>query len=197
MGLRSQTLKGLLSIGRKSEPSGLLSRYSSVSGTSSIPGLGVPWFQRCCCAFLQELRETDTRGNKILYLGIAANYHDNGKVQLALVFHDATYLVDTLEKEVDLDGNCGTNRPGSVDKVANVVIDALEEYEHANYVKVIGAGVSTILRENSPRLCPRLWFELDVVPVIIPQEQLKHTTCFWDISTVDEQAESLARMCMM
>lgn len=151
---------------------------------------------RAAARTLLQRYETDT-SYKILYLGIDANYHDNGKVQLALVFHDATYLVDLVEKKIDLHGDCHPNSPGSVDTVANWVLEALEKYEHENCVKVIGAGVSKTLRDNSPRLCPRLWFELDIVPVIIAKEQLLHTTCFWDVSTVDEQAESLARMCMM
>jgi hypothetical protein len=66
--------------------------------------------------------------HKILYLGIAANFHDNRKAQLALVFHDATYLVESLEMEVELDGDNDRHRQGSVDKVANSVIDALETY---------------------------------------------------------------------
>jgi hypothetical protein len=40
-------------------------------------------------------------------------------------------------------------------------------------------------------------FDLDIVPVIVPQEQLLHATYFWDVNTVEEQADSLARMCMM
>lgn len=60
--------------------------------------------------------------------------------------------------------------------------------------------------KHCPRLCPRLWAELDIIPLVLSNatlidrvsvEQASETTNpradGWNEKTVDEQAESMAR----
>ncbi len=56
--------------------------------------------------------------------------------------------------------------------------------------------------KKSPKLCSRLWLELDVVPISIMPEveryeaELKESSV-WNSKCVDEQADSMARKCIM
>jgi hypothetical protein len=60
--------------------------------------------------------------------------------------------------------------------------------------------MSTELAERCPELCPRLWAELDIIPIVL---QKKEGNVNWGMSNVyfsykslDEQAESIARKCV-
>ncbi len=88
------------------------------------------------------------------------------------------------------------------DLVANHVIAELESYEHNNLSKFIGAGLPFELIKKSPKLCSRLWLELDIVPIsILPEsdgyEAESKDQNFWTAKCVDEQADSMARKCIM
>lgn len=99
-------------------------------------------------------------------------------------------------KSVQLDGEVKEGR----DRIADHVMKELEEYEHKNLCKFIGAGLPFDLVERSPTLCPRLWLELDVVPISVMPQLERHTAKGrhqWDAKCVDEQADSMARKCIM
>lgn len=54
----------------------------------------------------------------------------------------------------------------------------------------------------SPQLCSRLWSELDIVPISMEPAPEGHEAgpedkVFWSIKCVDEQADSMARKCIM
>lgn len=68
--------------------------------------------------------------------------------------------------------------------------------------KFVGAGLPTELLENAPKLCSRLWLDLDIVPIsIVPEieeyERRWKKRSFWNSKCVDEQADSMARKCIM
>lgn len=85
--------------------------------------------------------------------------------------------------------------------IADHIIKELEEYEHKNLCKFIGAGLPYELMERSPTLYSRLWLELDIVPIsFITQLERRETAndrIHWDAKCVDEQADSMARKCIM
>lgn len=84
------------------------------------------------------------------------------------------------------------------DPVADYVIKTLETYEHANLCKFIGAGVPTELVKRAPKLCSRLWLGLDIIPItILPEVEGEGKNGFWVKKNVDEQADSMARKCIM
>lgn len=83
------------------------------------------------------------------------------------------------------------------------MIAELKTYEHGYLVKFIGAGLPQPLQDVSPTLSSRLWLELDIVPISIPVN-LVYTNgsqirpaAYWDNKSIDEQADSMARRCIV
>jgi hypothetical protein len=63
--------------------------------------------------------------------------------------------------------------------------------------------------DQCPRLCSRLWAELDIIPLVVsgtslvdkrsvPQTSESRNSAAegWDVRSIDEQAESMARKCI-
>ncbi|KAI1174233.1 glycosyltransferase family 4 protein [Nemania sp. FL0916] len=123
-----------------------------------------------------------------LFIGIAYIATED-EITLSMAFHDHTYLVDFTIEHLPLkkDG------PPKQNLITEFVIAAARQYEHENNVKFIGAAMPKRLMEMCPRLCSRLWADLDVVPLIISQRAEKDR--FFDAKNIDEQADSMARKC--
>ncbi|KAJ2904344.1 putative glycosyltransferase family 4 protein [Zalerion maritima] len=128
-----------------------------------------------------------------LYLGISAVFSDDHTAVVSLAVHDTTYLIDFNVNQVILDDALKMGE----DVIADYVIKAVQEYEHENFAKFIGAGLPTTLKYMSPTLCSRLWLETDIVPVVMRPDDEHKEKSFWDIKRVDEQADSMARKCIM
>ena len=86
--------------------------------------------------------------------------------------------------------------------IAEYVLTALQKYEREHLCKFLCAGLPVDLLESSPKLCSRLWAEMDVVPIVlrvrrhlVDEGELKHL--HWKSKTVDEQADSMARRSIM
>ena len=71
--------------------------------------------------------------------------------------------------------------------------------------KVVGCAMPRRLFELCPSLCSRLWAEIDVVPIVLPQDHKDGWDHFlshsggkdgWVTRTLDEQAESMGRKCV-
>jgi hypothetical protein len=103
------------------------------------------------------------------------------------------YLVDFSVKYIIFDDALSTGQ----DLIADYVIEAVQLYEHNNFSKFIGAGLPTMLKYTSPSLCSRLWLELDIVPIVMRPDAEHKERSFWDVKQVDEQADSMARKCIM
>ncbi|RSL38986.1 hypothetical protein CEP53_014410 [Fusarium sp. AF-6] len=127
------------------------------------------------------------------YLGISAVFADDHTAVIALAIHDTVYLNDFSIKHISLDEDM---REGQ-DLIADHIISEVETYEHENFVKFIGAGLPVTLKYMSPSLCSRLWLELDVVPVVLRPDHEAKEKNFWDVKRVDEQADSMARKCIL
>jgi hypothetical protein len=131
------------------------------------------------------------------WVGISAVFNDTPTAMVAIAIHDGIYLVDFCVHPIDLSG-----KQMGEDGIADWVIGKMEDYEKDNTAKFIGAGMPYDLMEKSARLCSRLWLELDVVPISIAPEleglrmESKERT-FWDSKCVDEQADSMARKCIL
>jgi hypothetical protein len=111
---------------------------------------------------------------------------------VAVAINDGVYLIDFSVKQIVLDDPLKMGQ----DLVADYVLEEVEKYEHENFAKFIGAGLSTTLRYMSPSLCSRLWLDLDIVPVVFHPDE-EGGPSFWDVKCVDEQADSMARKCTM
>ncbi|KAH6951164.1 hypothetical protein BKA56DRAFT_505774 [Ilyonectria sp. MPI-CAGE-AT-0026] len=128
-----------------------------------------------------------------LYLGISAVFSNDQTAVVALAINDSVYLIDFSVKHIVLDDAL---RMGQ-DLIADYVLEEVEKYEHENFAKFIGAGLPTTLRYMSPSLCSRLWLDLDILPVVLHPDGEEREKSFWDLKRVDEQADSMARKCVM
>ncbi|KAI0433619.1 glycosyltransferase family 4 protein [Xylaria sp. FL1042] len=122
-----------------------------------------------------------------LFMGISCTVTDEATT-VSLAFHDHTYLVDyTIER-------LPRSRPDGKDAVVEFVIDAGSEYERQNNVKFVGAAMPRwLVEERGLALCSRLWLDLDVIPLVVPQSEEKAQS--WAVKNIDEQADSMARKC--
>lgn len=58
--------------------------------------------------------------------------------------------------------------------------------------------------DHCPQLCSRLWAELDIIPLVLPESYLMDrypaqahiTESAWDAIAIDEQAEGMSRKCV-
>lgn len=128
-----------------------------------------------------------------LYLGVSAILTDDHTAAVAIAVHDTTYLIDFSLKHIPLDD--AMISPDNL--IADFVISEAERYEHENFAKFIGAGLPTTLEEMCPRLCSRLWLDMDIIPIVIHPTNEPKKAAFWDGKHVDEQADSMARKCIL
>jgi hypothetical protein len=112
---------------------------------------------------------------------------------VAIAIRDSVYLIDFSVKHISLDG---ASTAGS-DVITEYVMATLEEYEHTTMSKFVGAGIPRNLDHLSKTLCSRLWLHLDIVPMVLNPEQEHTGESFWDVKRLDEQADSMARKCIM
>lgn len=123
-----------------------------------------------------------------LFLGISAVTNDDGTVSVSIAAHDHTYLIDySVEQLVSLQEE--------KDVIADYVITQLQKYEQEHFAKFIGAGLPTDLQTLSPSLNSRLWLDIDIIPIDFDVD--KSEASFWEDKNVDEQADSMARKCVM
>ncbi|KAL7624688.1 hypothetical protein AAE478_006258 [Parahypoxylon ruwenzoriense] len=127
------------------------------------------------------------------FLGVSAVVCDDDEncVLLSIATHDHTYLIDYSVERLNLKDPAQKGR----DVIADHVIAQVQKYEQDNLVKFVGAGIPVNLCELSPTLNSRLWLEIDIVPVDFDVDGSE--TSFWDSKDVDEQADSMARKCVI
>jgi hypothetical protein len=128
-----------------------------------------------------------------LFAGVSAVFNEkSSSVDIAIAIRDTVYSLDYATSTID------TTDPKAI---TNHVIQELSHYGHNNMAKFIGTGVPHDLVNKNPDLCSRLWLESDIVPIVLNPIQEKNVddeTCeHWDAKSVDEQADSLARKCIM
>lgn len=125
-------------------------------------------------------------------MGISATFVEGSKTALvAIAIRDSVYLLDFSVKSVDLvEGK---------DSIAEHIVSELGGYQRVDLAKFIGAGLPYELSSRSPKLCSRLWLDLDIVPIMLHPEKDDDSEdgSFWEVKTVDEQADSMARKCIM
>lgn len=130
-------------------------------------------------------------------MGISAVKLDENTVVVALAAHDTVYLLDYAVKHINLDGQGDNDN----DIVADHILDDVHKYERDHFVKFIGVGISQATHALSPTLCSRLWLDADIVPIVLApvdeQQRVQGKKSLWDVKRVDEQADSMARRCIL
>jgi hypothetical protein len=128
-----------------------------------------------------------------LYVGISAALAEDTTLKVALAIHDTIYLNNFSVTSIELSKNIDHQD----ELIAGYIMEEIEKYEHKNLAKFIGAGLPVELQMMSPSLCSRLWLDLDIVPIVLRPDREQHGSKFWDVKQVDEQADSMARKCIM
>ncbi|KAL4928494.1 putative trehalose synthase (Ccg-9) [Aspergillus undulatus] len=142
-----------------------------------------------------------TAGN--IYGGLSTVF-EKDKAIFAVAIRDATYLVDFAQEEFPLqDGS--SNSLGW--RIEDYIMGHLYKWCDSHQEKMIGMAIPQNLADNCPKICSRLWLELDIIPLVLPDnpkldkgaEALRyefHNSKDWELRTLDEQAESMARKCV-
>lgn len=131
-----------------------------------------------------------------IYGGISVCSNDNNEVVISLAVRDTTYFLDFSEHRFPIDERAHP----SADVITDFVLLELRRYEHEHLEKFVGMALPRELAERCPHLCPRLWRELDIVPLVLHGKGVHSVGWinreYWDTKTLDEQAESVARKCI-
>ncbi|KAF7588509.1 hypothetical protein BBP40_005645 [Aspergillus hancockii] len=89
--------------------------------------------------------------------------------------------------------------------VCERIVSALQSYSEKYHEKFAGVALPLSLANKYPALCPRLWQQLDIIPLVlghkgrareeVDQGELS-TFSGWDKKELDEQADSMVRKCI-
>lgn len=92
-------------------------------------------------------------------------------------------------------------------QIGDHVMMHLHKWCNTHLEKMMGLAIPQLLAKSCPTLCSRLWLELDMIPLVLPNDSKLdvggedlgykfHESADWDLRTLDEQAESMARKCV-
>ncbi|PGH18860.1 hypothetical protein AJ79_00273 [Helicocarpus griseus UAMH5409] len=135
--------------------------------------------------------------SETIYGGISVCSSDDGDVTVSLAVRDTTYFLDFSEHHFPV--TAGNTTPTHV-LITDFVIQELRSYEREHLEKFVGIALPKDLAERCPQLCPRVWAELDIVPIVLHGKGVHSVGWinreYWNTKTLDEQAESVARKCI-
>ncbi|KAI9830451.1 MAG: hypothetical protein M1819_005703 [Sarea resinae] len=136
---------------------------------------------------------------RVMYVGIAAAVKSGKSIEVGISINDDTYSIDFSLARLDTKGV--STRAAISSLVSNYVITELTKFQNEHMCKFLGAGVTEqVVEELSPELCPKLWQKLDIVPMAFAVgAEYTHKASFMKphSNDVDEQADSMARKCVM
>lgn len=108
---------------------------------------------------------------------------------------DTTYFLDFAEQHFPREEGSSIT-----ELITDFVIEQVRKYKIEHMEKFIGIALPINLAVHCPRLCPRLWAELDIVPLVLHGKGVHSVgwinTELWNSKMLDEQAESIARKCI-
>ncbi|KAF2176263.1 glycosyltransferase family 4 protein [Zopfia rhizophila CBS 207.26] len=171
---------------------------------------------------MKQAREEQGVTLQSLYIGIAVAEGAGGTIDVGFASHDGTYSIDfavtTLGGRNGTSGtNSGQETPGAsgtqtpsgtrtplppeerAGALAEYLVDKIRQYQKEHLYKFVGAGLTKKAVQMSPQLPSKLWWELDIVPLVFEigleypyTLKIRHSSIL-----VDEEADSMARKCLM
>lgn len=135
-------------------------------------------------------------------MGVSAVFTENHTVAVAMAIRDTVYLHDFCVDPLDLGESSTQDSTSNRDNISEHIINELCSYERKNFCKFIGAGIPLDLIQIAPTLCSQLWAKLDIVPISLKPDEDANDPAgkvqpFWNVKDIDEQADSMARKCIM
>lgn len=113
---------------------------------------------------------------------------ENAKVNVSVAIRDGTYLLDFHGREFD-EEEYETNPSAIVE----YLVTGLKRYCEVHVQKMMGLAMPNFVHTRLPSLCSRLWTDLDVIPVVLPENRFTTPNGTpWTSRTLDEQAESMS-----
>ncbi|KAF2276150.1 trehalose synthase (Ccg-9) [Westerdykella ornata] len=162
-----------------------------------------------------------------LFIGIAIQEGARGSLDVGFAAHDGTYSIDFAVVNLSIAAaqselaesdplaslgsgiSYSVDRPGSStpvikdDMPASLVdffVEKIREYQRKHFYKFTGAGINTNALRHSPELAARLWQELDIVTLVIPEDP-SLDPMFADSSNhnvrVDEESDTMTRKALL
>jgi len=127
-----------------------------------------------------------------MYVGIAVNPLPDGSCEIGLSTHDGSYSTDFSVKKLKF-----KETPEHSIQIENHIVRTLIDFSTEHLFKFVGAGITEKLVTLAPKLCGRLWKELDIVPIVVDvrstQRSLKGDETDAKLRPADEQADSAVR----
>ncbi|PIG87540.1 heat shock trehalose synthase [Aspergillus arachidicola] len=135
-----------------------------------------------------------------IYAGISILHRDYEDSRAAIAFRTSAYLFDYIVFDLPAESS---DTPAHT--ICNQIIFELRTYSEKYKVKIVGLAMPLSLADKYPPLCPQLWRELDILPLVLEHKGRARadadqgelaTFASWNIKELDEQADSMARKCM-
>ncbi|PLB40797.1 putative trehalose synthase (Ccg-9) [Aspergillus candidus] len=142
----------------------------------------------------------DAPPTSTIYAGLSVDLSEDGSATVAVAIRDTTYLLDFLQHKVP-----AADKQTVSDQITDFIVKKLFSFSERHLEKVVGCAMPRRLFEECPLLCSRLWAEIDVIPLVLPQDHRDGWEHFlshsggkdgWVTRTLDEQAESMGRKCV-
>lgn len=130
-----------------------------------------------------------------VYGGISVIFSGPSSAEIAVTVRDSTYLLEFLRHEFN------SESPEALEQsIMDSITAGLRRYETKYMEKFLGIAFPKELTDRCPRLCPKIWKDLDVVPFILHDTgerswgDLRQDNM--DSFNLDEQSEAVARTCI-
>lgn len=132
-----------------------------------------------------------------IYVGLSYMFSDESAPTVAIAIRDTTYLLDFMQHSFSPEDSFN-----GASNVVEFILTTLKEFGGKHMEKILGVAMSESMADNFTTLCPRLWAELDIVPLVLPDESTVNSKEYRTDSpeypavsakTLDEQAESMGR----
>ncbi|ODM19346.1 hypothetical protein SI65_05964 [Aspergillus cristatus] len=153
--------------------------------------------QRRMCATAGNAWSAPPSGK--IYAGLSV-WTMNSMSTVSLAIRDTTYLLDFIQRDM----SAGETGPSHV-VIINYVLSRLRRFTDEHSDKFMGLAMPQRVAKLCPELCSRLWTELDVIPIVLPEDRrLIEQQSQRDLPTgvnvdsreIGEQAESMGRKCV-
>ncbi|EKG18585.1 Glycosyl transferase family 1 [Macrophomina phaseolina MS6] len=168
---------------------------------------------------LERAQEKDGFGVALptLYLGLSAKQNHQGLTEVGIASHDGTYIIDFAvfvlggdQSDSSVPSTANTPFASRVatptlplseedrEKVlADLFVSKILNYQKDHLYKFAGAGITKTLMKLSPQLPSRLWWELDIVPMVFEHGLEEPNGEPTITAAIDEEADSMARKSLM
>lgn len=141
---------------------------------------------------------TEANVSKTIYAGVSSFFSDTNASTIAIAIRDPTYFLDFVEKKLE------TEPTSCAEQATDFIVTQLKGYMEKHLEKIVGVAMPTRVANDCTHLCSRLWAELDIIPLVLPESRLldpytsreRSEQRTWNSRTIDEQAESMARKCV-